>query len=261
MFLDEIVAYKREEVAQAKADVPLAELKARLGDAPPARDFTAALAQPGQVNLIAEIKRASPSKGLIRADFDPASIAAEYAEGGAAAISVLTDRKCFQGDLGFLTLARESAALPLLRKDFTVDPYQLYESRCAGSDAVLLIAAVLSLHTIRQALLLAGELGLHCLVEVHDQRELDAVLETDARLIGINNRDLRTFQTALETTEALAPQVPQDRVVISESGITTRADVERVAAAGAHAILVGESLMRAPDAAAKTRELVGVPRR
>ncbi|MBI3948819.1 MAG: indole-3-glycerol phosphate synthase TrpC [Armatimonadetes bacterium] len=258
MILDEIVAWKRAEVAAAKAAVPLAELKARLADAPPPRNFAAALSRPGSVHLIAEVKRASPSKGLIRADFDPAAIAAAYAQGGAAALSVLTDRRFFQGDLGFLAVARAAAPLPVLRKDFTVDPYQLYEARGAGADAVLLIAAVLGPDEIRRCLDLAGELGLACLVEAHDLPELDAVIPTGVRLIGINNRNLKTFETTLAVTEALAPHVPPDCVVVSESGIFTRADVARVAAAGARAILVGESLMRSADIAAKVRELVGV---
>ncbi len=259
MILDEIVGYKRCEVARSKAEVPLEELKARVADAPAARDFAGAVGRPGQVNLIAEVKRASPSKGLIRADFDPVAIARAYAEGGAAAISVLTDRRYFQGDLEYVAQVRETVTLPVLRKDFTVDPYQLYEARCAGADAVLLIAAVLPPDQIRRYLDLAGELGLHCLVEVHDRRELEGVLETGARVVGINNRDLQTFRTALETTEALAPLVPTDRVLVSESGIFTRADVERVAAAGARAILVGEALMRRAEIAPAVRELVGVP--
>jgi len=260
MILDEILAHKREEVARARAEVPLAELRARLDGLPPARDFTAAVGHAGQVNLIAEVKRASPSKGLIRAGFDPAAIAAAYAEGGAAAVSVLTDRRYFQGDLSYVAVVKGAAPLPVLRKEFVVDAYQLYEARCAGADGVLLIAAALTDDEMERFLDLAGELGLHSLVEVHDRPELERVLALDAPVIGINNRDLRTFHTTLETTEALAPLVPAGRVLVSESGICTRADVERVAAAGARAILVGESLMRSPEILPRVQELVGVPR-
>lgn len=261
MILDEILAHKRREVARARDEAPLRELRARAREAPPARDFIAAVARPGQVNVIAEIKRASPSKGLIRADFDPEAIAASYTEGGAAAISVLTDRRYFQGEIGFLAAVKARTPLPLLRKDFIVNDYQLYESLCAGADAVLLIAAALAPEEMRRFLELSGTLGLKCLVEVHDRQELEAALETDARVIGINNRDLRTFQVSLETTEVLAGLVPDDRVLVSESGIFTRADVERVAAAGVSAVLVGEALMRSPEILPGMRALVGVPSR
>ncbi|NLB95345.1 MAG: indole-3-glycerol phosphate synthase TrpC [Armatimonadetes bacterium] len=260
MFLDEILAWKREEVTRAKKETPLAELRARIDSLPPCRDFTSAVGRPGQVNLIAEVKRASPSKGVIRADFDPAAIATAYTEGGAAAISVLTDRRYFQGELRYLSLVRDATPLPVLRKEFIIDDYQLYEARAAGADAVLLIIAALPDGELRRLLDLAGELGLHTLVEVHDRAELERACATGARVIGINNRDLRTFQTTLATTEELAPLVPADRVVVSESGIFTRADVERVAAAGARAILVGEALMRAPRITPRVRELVGVAR-
>ncbi|NLC59373.1 MAG: indole-3-glycerol phosphate synthase TrpC [Armatimonadetes bacterium] len=258
MILDQILEHKREEVARAKAAVPRAELVARLQDAPPVRDFTAAVGRPGAVNLIAEVKRASPSKGLIRAEFDPAAIAAAYTEGGAAAISVLTDRRFFQGDLAFLAMVKEASPLPVLRKDFLVDPYQVVEARAAGADAILLIAAALSDDALRHLLDLSGELGLHALVEVHNLPELERVLQTAAPVIGINNRDLQTFHTTLATTEALAPRVPAGRVLVSESGIFTRDDVARLARAGARAILVGESLMRAPDLVPAVRELVGI---
>ncbi|MDH7568523.1 MAG: indole-3-glycerol phosphate synthase TrpC [Armatimonadota bacterium] len=261
VILDEILSWKRAEVAEAKRQVPLREVKARLADAPPTTDFTAALGKGHQVNLVAELKRASPSKGVIRADFDPAAIAAAYTAGGAAALSVLTDRRFFQGGLEFLSMARAASPLPILRKDFVIDPYQLYEARAAGADAVLLIAAALGADEMHRYLELAGELGLHVLVEVHDLPELQAVLATGAPVVGINNRNLRTFETHLETTEILAPQVPAGRVVVSESGIHTRADVERVAAAGVHAILVGEALMRHRDIVPKMQELTGVARR
>lgn len=259
MILDEILAHKREEVARARAEMPLADIRAMARDVAPARDFAGALGRPGQVNLIAEVKRASPSKGLIRADFEPAAIARAYAQGGASAISVLTDRRFFQGDLAYVRMVKDAAPLPVLRKEFIVDPFQLYESRAAGADAILLIAAALG-EEIPRYLELAAEAGLHCLVEVHDRCEMEQVLAAGARVIGINNRDLRTFETRLETTEALASLVPDDRVLVSESGIFTRADVERVAAAGARAVLVGEALMRADDIPAQVGALVGVPR-
>lgn len=260
MFLNEILACKREEVARSKQETPLAELRARLDSLPPCRDFTGAVSRPGQVNLIAEVKRASPSKGVIRADFDPAAIAAAYTEGGAAALSVLTDRRYFQGELAYISLVRQITPLPVLRKDFIIDAYQLYEARAAGADAVLLIAAALSGDEMRRLLDSAGELGLHTLVEVHNRAEMERVSATDARIIGINNRDLRTFQTTLATTEALAGLVPAGRILVSESGISTRTDVARVGAAGARAVLVGELLMRSPQITPQVRELVGVTR-
>ena len=261
MILDEIVAHKREEVAAAKRRQPLAELKALLNaleDRP--RGFARALrtvAESGGTALIAEVKKGSPSKGIIRPDFDPLDIAETYQAGGATCLSVLTDERFFHGHLNYLGLIRERVRLPLLRKDFICDPYQIVEARVAGADAVLLIAAMLETAHLQEFAAIAGELGLDVLLEVHDEAELERALATDCPLIGINNRDLRTFVTDLAVTERLAPGVPAERLVVAESGIHRRADVERLQAAGASAFLVGESLMREKDIGAKVRELIG----
>jgi indole-3-glycerol phosphate synthase len=209
------------------------------------------------IALIAEVKKASPSKGVIRADFDPERIADAYAANGARCLSVLTDEAYFQGCDAHLQAAKAVAGLPVLRKDFTIDEYQLYEARVIGADAILLIAALMDSSQLDDCLGLAGELGLSALVEVHDDDELLHAKAAGAGLVGINNRDLRTFATTLETTFALLPQVPKGTVVVSESGIGDRRDVERLAAAGVDAILVGESLMRETDIGAKVRELLG----
>ena len=209
------------------------------------------------IRLIAEVKKASPSKGLIRPDFDPVEIAKTYEQAGASAISVLTDEKYFQGRLDYLKAVREAVGLPLLRKDFIIDPYQIYEARAAGADAILLIVAALSKSELSEFMILADELGMASLVEVHAAEELDIALETGVRIIGINNRNLQTFETKLETTLELAARVPPDKVLVSESGIFTRADVERLMEVGVDAILVGESLMREPDPGVKVKELLG----
>jgi indole-3-glycerol phosphate synthase len=209
-----------------------------------------------EIRLIAEVKKASPSKGLIRPDFDPVAIARRYEETGASAISVLTDEKYFQGKLEYLTAIRETVQLPLLRKDFIIDRMQVYESRAAGADAILLIVAALPIGDLHALLSLTRDLGMDALVEVHTEPELCAALSVGAEIIGINNRDLQTFETKLETTIELAPKVPPDKVLVSESGINTRADVERLMAAGVDAILVGESLMREPDPGTKVKELL-----
>lgn len=260
MILDEIVARKREEVAAAKVRLPLVELEERvaaLEDRP--RGFAKALrkmAEAGRTALIAEVKKGSPSKGIIRADFDPVAIARVYQAGGASCLSVLTDERFFFGRLDDLRLIRGEVGLPLLRKDFVCDPYQILEAREAGADAVLLIAAMLEAARLQEFAATARELGLDVLLEVHDEEELGRALETDCELIGINNRDLRTFATDLAVTERLAPRVPEDRLVVAESGIHARRDVERLRAAGAGAFLVGESLMREPEIAAKMKELL-----
>ena len=255
MFLDTIVASKRREVEARKERVPLAQLDARLRDYP-RRAFAAALRRQPP-SLVAEIKMASPSRGLIRADFDPQAIARTYEAHGAAAISVLTDEPFFQGKLEYLPAVRAASGLPLLRKEFIIDPYQIYEAAAFGADAILLIAAILSPQQLRHFLALAGELGLEALVEVHTRPELEQALDCGAQVIGINNRDLRTFATTLEVTERLAPLVPPDRTLVSESGIWERAHVQHLAALGVHAVLVGESLMRSPDIGAKVDELLG----
>ncbi len=259
--LKRIVDYKRDELAAAKAAQPLAELRQRIADLEDhPRGFERALrdaAASGWTPVIAEVKKGSPSKGVIRPDFDPLEIALTYQENGAACLSVLTDAHFFLGNLRYLALIREQVGLPLLRKDFLFDPYQIYEARAAGGDAILLIAAMLDLHQLRDFSALARELALDVLLEVHDERELELALETDCGLIGINNRSLHSFVTDLSTTGRLASQIPAERLVVAESGINSRADVERLQQAGAGAFLIGESLMREADIGAKLRELLG----
>ncbi len=254
--LERILAHKREEVARARVGLPA--LRRRAAAAPPPRDFLAALGGP-RVAVIAEIKRASPSRGPLNPQLDPAALARLYEQGGAAALSVLTDGRFFAGSLADLAAARAAVALPVLRKDFVVDEYQVYEARAAGADALLLIVAALADAALRDYLALAAELGLPCLVEAHDEREVERALSGGARLIGVNNRDLRTFAVDLATGERLGALIPSDRVFISESGIHSRADVARLARAGADAVLVGESLVRAGDVVGTVRELASVP--
>lgn len=259
--LQTIVAHKREEVAAAKAKFPLARLQDRLAlveDQP--RGFLRALRamhESGGTAIIAEVKKGSPSKGVIRQDFDPLTIAETYQQHGATCLSVLTDERFFLGHLSYLGLIREQVGLPLLRKDFICDPYQIVEARAFGADAVLLIAAMLELQQLREFAAQARELQLDVLLEVHDETELELALQTDCELIGINNRSLRSFVTDLGTTERLRPLIPAQRLVVAESGINGRADVERLLAAGAGAFLVGEALMREADIGAKLEELLG----
>jgi indole-3-glycerol phosphate synthase len=256
--LERIVASKRREIVEARNRVSEADLERRIAGAPSVRDFRAALDRPGTVQVLAEVKRASPSAGLLRADFDPVAIARIYEKHGAAAISVLTDEPFFQGHLSHLTAIRATVAAPLLRKDFILDRYQLLEARAAGADAVLLIAECLEGDELPRLLQLAGELGMGALVELYDADNLPRVLDSGARIVGANNRDLRSFVTRLEHTLALAPRIPADRCLVSESGIRTRQDVLRLQAAGVRAVLVGETLVRAPDIGAKLDELRGV---
>lgn len=259
--LKKIVAHKREEVAAAMAARPLAELKSRLSDREDQpRGFERALrsaASSGWTAIIAEVKKGSPSKGIIREDFDPLDIAITYQDNGATCISVLTDEKFFLGHLRYLSLIREQVGLPLLRKDFICDPYQIYEAYAGGADAILLIAAMLEQQQLHDYLALARELQLDTLLEVHDERELEMALLTDCGLIGVNNRSLHTFVTDLSTTERLAKMISADRLLVAESGINCRADVERLEIAGARAFLVGESLMRGEDIGGKLQELLG----
>ena len=254
--LSEILAAKRTEVDCARRRTTNAELERQIADLPPTRDFLGALEGGRRPALIAEVKKASPSKGIIREDFDPVEIARQYAAGGAACLSVLTDEPFFQGRLSYLSAIREEVDLPLLRKDFMIDDYQLLESRVAGADAILLIAAALTFTELEWMLEGCRVLGMSAIVEVHDAEELALALSTSARIIGINNRDLHTFRTTLAITEELAPRIPSERIIVSESGINGRRDVERLAAAGVHAILVGESLMREHDISTKMRELL-----
>jgi indole-3-glycerol phosphate synthase len=248
--LARILARKREEVAARRAQTPQRELQARLAAAAPPRGFRRALearVAAGQPAVIAEIKKASPSKGVIRAAFDPVAHATSYAAAGAACLSVLTDRDFFQGAEEHLSAARAACALPVLRKDFTVDAYQLYEARAIGADAILLIVAALDDARLAALAGLARELGLDVLVEVHDGAELERALALPDALIGVNNRNLRSFETSLEVTLGLRTRLPPERLLVSESGIHTRADVARLHAAGVHAFLVGEAFMRAPE--------------
>jgi indole-3-glycerol phosphate synthase len=255
--LDEIVAHKREEVAARRASRPLAALESACRALAPARDFAEALTPGGgrRVRLIAEVKKASPSKGVLAGDLDPVAQARTYAAAGADAVSVLTDARWFQGSLDDLVAVRAAISRPLLRKDFTVDEYQLWEARAAGADAALLIVAALDPSALRDLFQAAKGIGVHTLVEAHTEAELDAALAIGARVVGVNNRNLQTLTTDLETCVRLLPRVPPGHVAVAESGIFTRDDVERVARAGAHAVLVGEALVRAGDVAAKVREL------
>lgn len=256
--LSKILAVKTEEVAAAKRKVPLTTVRAAAELAPPPRDFVAVMRQridAGRAAVIAEIKKASPSKGIIRADFDPAAIAASYATGGAACLSVLTDRQFFQGGLDDLVAARAACALPALRKDFMIDPYQVYEARAWGADCILLIVAALSIAQMRELEALAHSLGMAVLVESHDAAELEQALQLQTPLIGINNRDLRSFVTRLETTLDLLPNIGSERIAVTESGILAPADVARMRAAGVNAFLVGEAFMRAADPGAELARL------
>jgi indole-3-glycerol phosphate synthase len=258
--LERILARKREEVAQRSAALSAGELERRIAAAPAPRGFAAALADKvaaGGPAIIAEVKRASPSKGVIRADYDPAAIARSYAAAGATCLSVLTDRDFFQGDEQHLVAARNACALPVIRKDFTIDPWQVLEARALGADAILLIVAALDDARLRALAAVAADVGLDVLVEVHDGAELERALATGAKLVGINNRDLRTFETRLQTTLDLRDRVPADRVLVTESGILAREDVARLRGAGVHAFLVGEAFMRAPDPGAELRRLFG----
>jgi len=256
--LHRIITRKHEEIAARQSSTPLAELHARAKDAPPARGFAAAIEariNSGQPAVIAEIKQASPSKGIIRAEFDPPAIAQSYAKHGAACLSVLTDMDFFKGSDSDLQRARAACALPVLRKDFTIDPYQVFEARTLGADCILLIVAALSDAQLSELAGLAQEIGLDVLIEVHDADELARALPVPAPLIGINNRDLRSFNTTLDTTLNLRDQVPPDRRLVTESGIHTAQDVARMRAAGIGAFLVGEAFLRDPEPGAALRRL------
>ncbi len=261
--LDRIVETKRKEIARLKRDHPIEQIQAGIADAPPVRNFFAACTRKGEklLNVIAEVKKASPSAGVIRADFDPAKIARKYADAGADAISVLTDEQYFSGSLDDLQAVRQAVSLPVLRKDFIIDPYQVFQSRAAGADAILLIAECLTPGKLTDLMILAASLKLTCLVETHSPdnfmriRSMIGFPHASYSLLGINNRDLTTFETDIATTLRLAELVPDRTVLVSESGIKTRADTERLADAGVNTVLIGQTLMQADDVAAKMDEL------
>ncbi len=256
--LDRILARKVEEIAERSARVSMTELVARVADLGDTRGFAAAIEskiESGLPAVIAEIKKASPSKGVIRSDFNPAAIAQSYERGGATCLSILTDADFFQGSEDYLRQARAACSLPVLRKDFTIDPYQVYEARAIGADCILLIVAALDDSALLELSLLAAELDLDVLVEVHDEEELERALEVPAPLIGVNNRNLRSFEVSLDTSVNLRQRAPADRLLISESGIATRADVARLHGAGIDAFLVGETFMRAADPGTALQQL------
>ena len=255
MILDKIHAYKLKEVAENKERVSIESLKKRCKDVPGAIKSGTVLKRENRIKFIAEVKKASPSAGIIREDFNYIDIAKEYEAGGASVISVLTDKEFFKGDLKYLSEIKETVSLPALRKDFIIDPYQIYEARAAGADLVLLIARILNKEEINAFLALSHKLGMECLVEVHDNDELETVLETEAAIIGINNRNLDTFETNLDTTLQLRHRIPEGKIIVSESGIKTRADVLVLEEAGVDAILIGETLMRSRDIFQKIKEL------
>ncbi|MCX8053788.1 MAG: indole-3-glycerol phosphate synthase TrpC [Armatimonadetes bacterium] len=258
MILDRILDVKRAEVERRKAAFPIRELKSRIGDAPIPLDFAKRLVrnQAGLPAVIAEVKKASPSKGVIREDFEPVSIATSYEDAGAAAISVLTDEEFFQGSLSYLRQVKQAVSIPVLRKDFIIDEYQVFESRAAGADAILLIVAALERDILCKLMNRANEIGLHCLVEVHDEAEMEIAIDVCAPIIGINNRNLKTFEVSLDTTARLLPMIPRAKKV-SESGIFTRDDLIKLGRLGIDAVLIGEALMRERDVGAKLRELLG----
>jgi len=256
MILDEIIENKKAEIESSKRAIPLEVLQEKIKDAPPSRNFFDAINPGGRLKIISEIKHASPSKGIFREDFDPVEIAKSYSEGGASAISVLTDEKYFKGKLSYLKSIRENVDTPLLRKDFIVDPYQVYEARFYGADALLLIVAALDQPSLSRLLELTHSLNMNAIVEVHDAEELERALDAGARIIGINNRDLRTFNVDLNVSVNLSRKIPEGKIVIAESGIGSIDDIDNLRAQGVHVFLIGETFMKAPDPGEKLKELI-----
>lgn len=257
MFLNEILRYKKDEVKEKKSARALSELKSKISELPPTISLGNAISKTDEISLIAEVKKASPSKGIIREDFDPVKIARIYEESLASAISVLTDKAFFQGDLEYLTLIREAVKIPILRKDFIIDEFQIYEGRAYGADAILLIVSILDKTQLAEYQHLAYELGLESLIEVHSEKEVERAIYADADIIGINNRDLSTFETNIDTTAHLIKLIPDDKIVVSESGISTRDDLSALKDQGVDAVLIGETLMKSDDIGSKIRELLG----
>ena len=261
MFLETILTHKKEEIQSRKKLIPLSVIKREAQHRPLPRDFFSALCEKcgNSSRIIAEIKKASPSRGIIQEDFDPQKIGKIYQKEGARAISILTENKFFQGDIRYLSLVRKITDIPLLCKDFIIDPYQIYEAALQGADGFLLIAALLSQSQMEAFVCLGRELGMEALVEIHNEEDLQKVLFTTSKIIGINNRDLETFKTDINTTLTLVKSIPPEKLVVSESGIHTRAQIERLEKAGVHAFLIGEALMREKDPGKKLRELKGEP--
>jgi len=258
-FLDEIVSHKKKEIIEAKKKRSIDEFKSRINNSPPVRDIKSSLTSPSTpIKIIAEVKKASQSKGIIREDFDPIEIAKIYEANGASAISVLTEENFFLGSLDYLREIRDAVTIPLLCKDFIFEEYQVYQARINGADAFLLIAAILDDSELKELLKTGRSLGMQAVVEVHNLEELKMVLQTDTEIIGINNRDLKTFKTDISTTEHLIKEIPHDKIVVSESGINTPEDISRLKRCGAHAFLIGESLMREKDIAQKLTELLSL---
>ena len=253
--LDKIVAQKREEVEQKKKSATMTSLQERITHQKPSLELAPAL-KSDHIKLIAEVKRASPSRGMLMPNFDPIKLAETYAEGGAAAISVLTESNYFMGSIEYLEAIKEVVQLPLLRKDFIFDPYQVYESRAYGADALLLIAAILSRNQLKELISLSHSLGLQCLIEVHNEDELGRATMSESEIIGINNRDLNTFAVDIDTTRRLRPLIPEGKIVVSESGIKSQQDIEKLGNWKVDAVLVGEALVTAPDIRAKMKELL-----
>lgn len=258
MFLPKIIKHKEQEIIQAKEKVSLSELKSKIKDCKETLNFASAISVPGHINIIAEIKKASPSKGVMCEDFDPVGIAKEFEEGGAKALSVLTEKQFFKGDPAYIKKIKPHVKLPVLRKDFIIDEYQIFESRVLEADAILLICRILAKKQLQDFIQIAQTLRLSCLVEVHTEKELDQVLKTDAKIIGINNRDLHTFKTDLEVTARLVKMIAgEDKIIVSESGIKTNEDIMYLKSLGVHSVLIGETLIKSSDRAEKIRQLLG----